>query len=451
MKKEAYYILGIIALSFLWTGTGYISVAYRIMETFTALDIDIYHVIIGYLLQVSGMLLFSFGVRRKPDINTAKRYFLIILIAEAAVITAALLSEWNALSFGLSFVMNLLHGMVAGFYLTLLSSHIPQQYRGRVFGFGYAFGSIGSWLLSLPFSGKFLKMDGIVIVYLVLIGATLILTARISQEDFLAIDSSSKDHSEGNFDTKSLINIFITLVLLSLVKNLGFYFPASDISGVINLEFSRAFYAIGLIAAGLINDINRRYGAICCVAALCFAFISFALINKPGYSVLLWVIGYVFFGFFSVYRVVVFSDIASKKASFLSLAAFGLMAGRTGDSLGTLGGVLLSEKIMPLILVTSILFIIVILMFFSIYNKLYSSTLTESEKNEQHYEDFEKKYSLSRREGEVFRLVVQGLTNPEISGILYVSESTVKYHVGNILKKTGCSNRTTLTLKFREN
>lgn len=447
MKKTAYYTLGIIAISFLWTGSAYISVAYRLMESYTALDIDIYHVFIGYLLQISGMVLFALAVRRRPDINIAKRYFVIILIAEAAVITATMLSKWDVLSFGLSFVMNLLHGMVAGFYLTLLSSHVPQQYRGRVFGFGYAFGSIGSWLLSLPLGRKFLNMDGIVIVYLVLIGATLIITSRISHEDVLPIESSSTD----NFNTKSMINIFIVLVLLSLVKNLGFYFPASDISDVINLEFSRAFYAIGLIAAGFINDINRRYGAICCVAALSFAFISFALINKPGYSVLLWVIGYVFFGFFSVYRVVVFSDISSKKASFLPLAAFGLMAGRTGDSFGTLGGVLLSESIMPLVLVASILFVIVILMFFSLYNKLYNSTMTESERKQQQYETFENKYTLSRRESEVFRLIVQGLSNLEISGALYVSESTVKYHVGNILKKTGCSNRTDLTMMFRSN
>lgn len=75
--------------------------------------------------------------------------------------------------------------------------------------------------------------------------------------------------------------------------------------------------------------------------------------------------------------------------------------------------------------------------------------MTESERRELKYEDFEKKYVFSRRESEVFRLVVQGLSNLEISGTLYVSESTVKYHVGNILKKTGSSNRSELTLMFK--
>jgi DNA-binding CsgD family transcriptional regulator len=447
VKKKDYLILGIIALSFFWTGSAYISVAYRLMESYTAMDIDIYHVIIGYLLQALGMLLFALGVRRKPDINTNKRYFVFILIAEAAVITAAMLSKWDVLSFGLAFVMNLMHGMVAGFYLTLLSSYVQQQYRGRVFGFGYAFGSVGSWILSMPFGGNFLKMDGIVIVYIFLIGITLLMTSKLSNDNSMSYDTSSRNNDKPSV----LVYIFVVLVLLSLVKNIGFYFPASDISGIIKLEFSRAFYAVGLIAAGIISDMNRRYGAICCVAALAFSFFSFALNSNPGFSVVVWILGYVFFGFFSVYRVVVFSDIASKKASLLPLAAFGLMAGRIGDSFGTICGVLLSEKIIPLILITSGLFVLVIFMFFPLYNKLYSATMTESERKELQYEDFEKKYTLSRRESEVFRLVVQGLSNLEISGALYVSESTIKYHVGNILKKAGCSNRNELTLRFRSN
>jgi DNA-binding CsgD family transcriptional regulator len=69
---------------------------------------------------------------------------------------------------------------------------------------------------------------------------------------------------------------------------------------------------------------------------------------------------------------------------------------------------------------------------------------------ERKYEAFERKYSLSAREREVFRFVVQGYSNLEISTSLYISESTVKYHVGNIFKKTACSNRTDLAVMFRD-
>jgi len=162
-----------------------------------------------------------------------------------------------------------------------------------------------------------------------------------------------------------------------------------------------------------------------------------------------WILGYVFFGFFSVYRVVVFSDIAAQKPSLLYLAAFGLTAGRIGDALGTYGGILLSGKTIPLLSVTSSLFIIVVLLFFTVYNKIYVPVVIENDM-ERRFEQFCGDYALTTREREVLSLVIEGQSNIEISGALFVSESTVKFHVGNILKKSGCINRTTLTILFNE-
>jgi DNA-binding CsgD family transcriptional regulator len=445
LNKRVFLYGGIIGLAFLWTGSAFISLAYRLMESYTSSQIDIYQVIVGYLLQVLGMAIFVLGVRSYPRIFMKRLFFAAVMVMEAVIITAGILSSSAPVSLFFSFSMNLLHGVVAGCYLIQLSAFIPQQYRGRVFGFGYAIGSVGSWLLSLPFGGTFLKMDGIVIVYLILISLTILLNSKVEYGQLIIEDASP----QGSFDTKSLVLMFMVLVLLSLAKTVGFYFPASDISGVINLEFSRAFYALGLVAAGIINDKNRRYGAICSVAALVFSFISFALEGKTAYTLAIWILGYIFFGFFSVYRVVVFSDIAAKKSSLLPLAVCGLMAGRIGDAFGTLAGMLLSGNTIPLLVVTSGLFILVVFMFFSQYQKLYNPVLSESENIEKLHEAFAEKYALTMRESEVLRLIVQGYSNLEISGALYVSESTVKFHVGNILKKSGCSNRVALTMLFK--
>ena len=48
---------------------------------------------------------------------------------------------------------------------------------------------------------------------------------------------------------------------------------------------------------------------------------------------------------------------------------------------------------------------------------------------------------LSEREAEVLALVARGASNVEIADQLYVSERTVKGHVGNIFAKLGARDR----------
>ena len=49
---------------------------------------------------------------------------------------------------------------------------------------------------------------------------------------------------------------------------------------------------------------------------------------------------------------------------------------------------------------------------------------------------------LSERESEVLALVAEGLPNREISGRLFVAESTVRYHLANVFVELGAGNRT---------
>lgn len=57
-------------------------------------------------------------------------------------------------------------------------------------------------------------------------------------------------------------------------------------------------------------------------------------------------------------------------------------------------------------------------------------------------------HGLSRREREVLGLVMEGRTNHEVAGTLYLAEGTIKAHVHNIMKKCGCSRREELQRAF---
>jgi two-component system, NarL family, response regulator LiaR len=58
--------------------------------------------------------------------------------------------------------------------------------------------------------------------------------------------------------------------------------------------------------------------------------------------------------------------------------------------------------------------------------------------------------SISKREYEVLELVAAGLSNQDIADRLFVSTSTVKTHVSNILAKLDASRRTEAIAKAKE-
>jgi DNA-binding NarL/FixJ family response regulator len=57
---------------------------------------------------------------------------------------------------------------------------------------------------------------------------------------------------------------------------------------------------------------------------------------------------------------------------------------------------------------------------------------------------------LSARQREILEMVVEGLSNAQIAGRLYLSESTIKQHLGAVYKVLGVRNRTEAAKAMRE-
>ena len=89
-------------------------------------------------------------------------------------------------------------------------------------------------------------------------------------------------------------------------------------------------------------------------------------------------------------------------------------------------------------------------LFFFFFQETHEQDLSKPQDTEVLFQRFEEQYALTKRESEVLRQIIMGLSNGEISAALYISESTVKFHVKNILKKTGCVNRAEVISRFRQ-
>ena len=70
-----------------------------------------------------------------------------------------------------------------------------------------------------------------------------------------------------------------------------------------------------------------------------------------------------------------------------------------------------------------------------------SKTIALEQTEETDWEEISNKYKLTMREIEVAQLVSLGISNPDIGNRLFISESTVKHHLGSIYKKMDIKGR----------
>ena len=401
---------------------------------------------IGYLFQALGLFVYALLCKKNHQFPSNKIATATIIVFNLifCILSSFINNGLLILLFG--FLMNLTCGMLSGYSLVLLAIRVPKHYRGRVMGIAYSIGSIGSWLLSIPMNGNFLASKPVHIAYL-LLAVICILIARYKYDDI------KTENTSVSTPDKSLIVVAVFLViLLSLVNTLGSLFPMGDIeSAGFNMEYARAFYAIGLIIAGFINDMDRRFGAVACIAALIIPFILLFITGNASATLFVCITEFIFTGFFTVYRAVLFCDMSSDDNKLLFIATFGILFGRIGDAISTIVTNIFLGSVLPVAITAAILFVVTIFIFYNFSVRYYFKPDVMAQKNKiEKINEFCEKYDFSPREKEVFTVLLKGLSNSDISSELFISENTVKFHIKNILKKTECSNRTELISKFSD-
>lgn len=441
LSKRAFCLL-LIFVCFFWTSTGFLSWLYRVMDFLDGRRTDLLCEVAAYLMQAVGIGLFAAAARRR-SLRPGWRAFtavtaLDLLCAVPALRAGAL---WSAALFGLC--MNLLHGVIAGFYLCALTQ-LERERTATVFGLSYGLAVIAAWALSLVGKGNFLRTPQALLVYA---AAAALSVWLVFSQDRTEDTEKTELPASAPLSPGFLLLLSAVVLSMSLVKNMGFSFPAADLQTGMSLELTRMFYAFGLGLASLFLDRRRLYGVFACAATLVLPFVMLLLVRETVSSSVLWCIDFFFYGIFSAFRVILFADLAVWSGR-LWLSGFGLLFGRVGDALGTAVCIALSRAPVALVLLTGVMFIAAVTLLFALYQRL--SLPAQAAPPGEEADPFERlaeQCGLSRREREVLRLLLDKRSNPEIAEAPNVSENTVTFHVRNVLQKTGCKNRKELIEK----
>ena len=437
---------GLLTLAcFFLLSTGWLLWMYHLADFTQPVSVDVLTMVVGYLMQAAGVAAFVYLSRERPA-ESMRRMSMASLVAYVACLVPATVSAdlTPVLAFG--YLANVLCGFVEGYYLDRLARCVTKERRGVVFGGAYAASTALSWLIAVVAEGALTRgVPG-----LALCAVLAVVALAMMREELPALEwetPATEDDGQDNMRLVALACVVVTS--MSLTKNAGFGFPAADLLEGVSVEFSRLFYGFGLLAAGLTSDKNRRYGALCTSGALVMPFLMLALSGAAAPATIMWALGYLLFGFFSLYRVLLLADLAAEQGQ-PALAGAGLLFGRVGDALGTALSTSLGSEPLLLITIASVLFACTMALFFVLYQRLYVPAPAPPPTERQIFERFAAAHDLSSREREVLRLVLDEHSNSEIATELFVSEATVKYHVRNLLRKTGCKNRLEVIAKYTE-
>lgn len=363
-------------------------------------------------------------------------------------------------------------GLMTGFLLGTVARYGQRSSFGLVASIGMAVGivlefvtvqvagagapSLASWL-------------GTAILALTMLGVVVMHSRRwlplpttdetgASTPDASALDEG--DRPRCSLPNASLLGL--TAALMMTVSLMGIFRPRLVTPDLIDrLAFMQAFIIVGIVLVGVVVDRSRRGGAQITLATLSLSFLGVAvmgilstradLVGPISYSV-----GYTMLGSTITFSIIAFMDLGATYKKMLPFAVGGMAIHSLVEAaVMAIPDSAIANSFSSALLLVS-LFAPLLLVALATINRLYpmagiaaQAQVPEQEllsTNPRSLDDavrvFAARYDLSMRERSVLREVLDGRTNSEMASRLYISENTVKFHVKNILRKSGCENRT---------
>ena len=430
MKRKYLLYIGLIGICFLYTGSAYMSQFYRLMNFYDDIKVDIITSGYNYLFQALGIFLFILGLNSNKLFNK-KSTFIRLLISGSLFMTISQLSNNPLLVVLSGYIFNLYIGIYSAFYINMLSQSCPHEKIGLSFGFAYALGSLGTYLLSLLDNGLFLTSKTITAVYFILI--SIIISLIIYADEI-----ENKQKFNFDFNDKHLLYLILIVVVMTVINVLGSdLYYSLPVAKDVNWNLIRAFYSSGLIIAGLLIDKNRFIGEVIVVGSLAYPLITTALIGEGMTNTGVLSLSYFFRGFLTVYYISAFIFLSEKDKKYSVVSCLGLLISRLVEAIMSL--IIMSSNVPNIIkLIFSSICFIPLLILFSLFQRgQYAMPISR----EKRLATFADKYELTSREMEIVSCLSQGLSDQEIGQKLFISKNTVRFHISNILKKTSSSSR----------
>lgn len=410
----------------------------------------------NYLAQAAGIILFMFLFEFFNGISGKRKFQVFTSLLLPPVMTVSIFTRSGSILILMMVLLNLTIGMLTAFAFSLIASYITEKRFTICFAGAYSIGGILTCIIC-RLNEEIMVSFFVIILSCIFVGiiSALILLYKDIDVSFTVSNTGSPFFSAKQFDI-GLLHLIIAL--MAIIFALGANDPALVESGSkISLIYTRFFYAGGLMLAAVIFDKNHTIGGICALTSILYPIMIIILYKEMPIHYIPVALTDTFLGFYAVFRAGIFMSLASRKRKFY-IAPLGLCISRIIEGIVSVFLVLFGTDRLVCFIIAGVLFVPLIMLFcymLTKYTRQPETTMVVYENNTSGLEEisslsFAEIYHLTRREEEISSFLAANKTNGEIADLLFVSESTVRFHVSNILKKTGLSSRIEVGRKYNE-
>lgn len=400
---------------------------------------------IGLLCTGVGFL--SFSVSRRLFKSERLRKAVICIVGIACIVSCYVFLTTNhiglfALFAGLALVSC---GHIGGcVYYHHAMTFLGSPYIGRATGIGMSI----AILLQILIHNLIVTKAVFIISIAISILLVLFIIFRLPKDWML--ENPLPYSSENKTDKKTAGILIAAVALMSLVSGtMDAVITFFDAAGELNVYYGvRLFYALGLLAAGFLTDIqNKKYLPLATACIILLSSASTALLGSNAGAYTGIALMYLYSGFYVIFFTVMFCDFAPKtkhpelwagmgrvvRCVFVSLTVMPVM--QIYKAAGSAALVVISCAL-------SIVLLLVLLPFIISALKKEPEIQAETPSHEELMQRFAKLYALTPRETEVLeKLLTTDEGVQEIADGLFISRRVLQRYISSVYEKTGTKSR----------